>query len=265
MIDEATTRDKLSPDTAAILAGKANFLASSMYGKVGRAALKAVYARQHQTEVAARAGNKITTQLRRALAALRHFILAAPPRTLSLGKKACRMLVYTDAFFTPKTDNKEAENGWGCVLVTPDYTEYAMGTLPHQIVRQFSPTKAYIYFLECIAGILPLHLWHQLTGDYIQFIDNEAAKHALVKGYSAVEPVNFLIDDYWQTCAARQCRPWLMRVTSAANPADDFSRQRIPSCAATWRRVQLADRFWSDLIIRFTTNGGRRPADDREN
>ena len=102
------------------------------------------------------------------------------------------------------------------------------GEIPHDIVRAFSETRAYIYFLEGLAQIIPvLVAGEYLNQYYISFVDNEAAKHALVRGYGSVTAVNQLIQTFWSECENRQLHPWFERVSSAANLADAVSRDDL--------------------------------------
>jgi hypothetical protein len=154
-------------------------------------------------------------------------------------------ILYADAFFDAGDMAKRGEftpwdgeavaslrNGWGCVII-PDQARpeegYMMrGEIPHDIVRAFSETRAYIYFLEALAQIIPvLVAGEYLNQYYISFVDNEAAKHALVRGYGSVTAVNQLIQTFWSECENRQLHPWFERVSSAANLADAVSRDDL--------------------------------------
>jgi len=46
-MQHALTTNSLTPDQAATLAGKLQFLSTTTFGKIGRAATKPIYARQH--------------------------------------------------------------------------------------------------------------------------------------------------------------------------------------------------------------------------
>jgi hypothetical protein len=151
-------------------------------------------------------------------------------------------LVYADAFFeagdlaktrgsrsTPMCDVARLRNGWGCVVI-PDKNRVDIGIMirgeiPHDIVSTFADTGAYIYFLEAIAQIIPvLVLQDKISRHYISFIDNEAAKHALVKGYGSVAATNKSISYFWGFCQEHRLHPWFERVTTQANIADAISR-----------------------------------------
>ena len=59
---------------------------------------------------------------------------------------------------------------------------------------------------------------------WIDFVDNEGAKHSLIKGSSKAVHTNQIVFTTWETCRARRLYPWWERVSSADNPVDKASR-----------------------------------------
>ena len=55
-------------------------------------------------------------------------------------------------------------------------------------------------------------------------IDNEAAKHAIIKGYCRERAMCNLLGCFWCLCGHTGLTPWMERVTSEANPSDEISR-----------------------------------------
>ena len=99
------------------------------------------------------------------------------------------------------------------------------GTVPDKIVQLYSGTKAFIYFLEIIAAIMaPMMLAKILPDHYVAFVDNEAAKYALIKGYGKRARVNRAIGAFWTFHSKCKKSPWIERVSSSANWADSVSR-----------------------------------------
>ena len=84
-----------NPQRAGKLAGKCAFLTRSLMGSVGRAAVKALYARQYSTS----GDHRADRMLKAALWALVDIVLKAPPRLIkrSIGTSS-RPLVYADAY-----------------------------------------------------------------------------------------------------------------------------------------------------------------------
>ena len=62
------------------------------------------------------------------------------------------------------------------------------------------------------------------TGPTIFFIDNEAAGAALVRGTSEDETARALVGCFWRVCIENNVTPWIERVCSKNNPADEPSR-----------------------------------------
>ena len=117
------------------------------------------------------------------------------------------------------------ENGWGFVASSGTKTWYAMGSVPYWFARHFSSRRAYIYMLEIIAQVLPFFALRELLyHDIILFVDNEPARHALVKGYSKDSAANKLLQAAWCWIEANRLQPQWQRVASSANISDAVSR-----------------------------------------
>jgi hypothetical protein len=243
LIQTALETNDLTPAKAATLAGKAGFLATTMFNKMGRAPLKAIYARQSACPKSSRF--PINPQLFAALTMIRHLTWSAPPRTLTLDyAKKHSAVVYTDAFFRAgdirlkpsqwerlldKDSNMLGDNGWGavCLFRRGDkwQAEYTYGVVPADLVAIVGRTKAFIYALEAIGQILPAIAFRsRLSPEYVSFCDNEPARHALTKGFSSVDEVNALMAFFWAWNARFGKSPWTERVSSKANWADSISR-----------------------------------------
>ena len=244
---------------AAQLAGKMAFVQRSSFGSLLRGATKALYGRQHSSSN----NTKLTESIRASLLSLLGFLQDPKPKIRPLRARShSPSIIYADAFdrrgdiaklkhirsahaaaqmrneaFAPAlsaNDNeafapghgKHPSNGWGFLAFLRNGTTcYMAGTVPEAVTKAFSPTLAYIYFLETLAQIIPLTVLHDLlTDEYLSFVDNEASKHALIKGYSGCTPVNNLIAATWRLCSCCNKEPWFDRVSSADNPSDAVSR-----------------------------------------
>ena len=86
-----------------------------------------------------------------------------------------------------------------------------------------------IYILEIFATCLSAFHLACLngTGPSIFFIDNDAALSAMIRGTSDDEAARILITIFWRICSDKKITPWLERVCSKNNPADDPSRGRV--------------------------------------
>ncbi len=264
-IQQCLHTDLLSSHDAETMAGKLVFLSTTMFGRMGRAATKPIYGRQYFTV----RNRKLTHALRDALTAWLHVLSTSPPRAVPwhLPDGHCNFL-YADAFFDlgdkryrPSDEDiptewqprsaKDLHNGWGVVFF-PRRTGWRQavtlrGTVPCTVLQKFCQRQAFIYFLEAWAQILPsIALAEWLDGTYMAFVDNEAAKRALIKGYGNDIRINAMLGMYWAFHADHQRSPWLERVSSAANLSDAISRDDFSlNLANGWLhlRLDLADTY----------------------
>ena len=120
-------------------------------------------------------------------------------------------------------------NGWGAILFlkVPGWPTAVTirGEVPPEVLVRFCSRRAFIYFLEAWAQCVPLWAFgHLIQRPFATFCDNEAAKHALIKGYGRDEGINSLISMFWTASANLACDPWIERVSSKANISDGVSR-----------------------------------------
>ncbi|CAE7207581.1 Ttf2, partial [Symbiodinium pilosum] len=147
-------RDQLDPDKARRMAGKCNFLTGRLFGKVGRAPLRAIYASAHSNI------SQLGKPTRSALHALLNITHHCKPTRLPLQIKHRQFaIIYTDTYHLAG----ETTRAW-------DF----QGRLPQQILRQFSSNTAFIYLLEAWVAIIAPLICEPLLGQfYIQCCDNE--------------------------------------------------------------------------------------------
>ena len=95
------------------------------------------------------------------------------------------------------------------------------------------------------------NLRHRLV---IHFIDNDAARFAMIKGTSPTKDSAWLTSQIWCQEAANQSCSWFERVPSASNPADAPSRGRAPEPPAagfTPKRIDLPKDWEIDLVYKW--------------
>ena len=244
---------QLEPEQARRMAGKCNFLTGRLFGKVGRAPLKAIYARANSHHSA------VDKPTKAALLAVFNIITSC--RLMKIPRSPMRQqfsIIYTDAHYlageqrlrpgqepppnwSPR-DDTSVDNGWGAVLFLngdPHLAWHFQGKLPSNILRQFSSNKAFIYLLEAWVAIAPL-VFEPFLGDfYIQCCDNEAARHALIKGVGKRQTLNCLISAQWTWHNRRGISHRIERVPTKANIPDPISRFETPPVGPRWRHVIL--------------------------
>lgn len=79
-----------------------------------------------------------------------------------------------------------------------DKVLYAHGELPDTFIEKFVSRKAFIYMMEILAAVTAVTFLRQWLPPYfVMFIDNQAVKSALQKGYGSDQRVNAIITAFW--------------------------------------------------------------------
>jgi hypothetical protein len=146
-------------------------------------------------------------------------------------------------------------SGWGAIaffkLKDCPPAATIRGEVPSDILQRFCSRRAYIYFLEAWAQVLIGIGFADMLGDaYTTFCDNEAAKHALLKGYGKDISINNMLGMFWTGTARSGQQPWIERVSSKANLSDGVSRNDLSvSDDAGWFHIQLdLDNVYKTLL-----------------
>ena len=230
--------NNMTPEEARRLAGKCSFTTTHLFGRVGRAPLRALYDKSYSNT------STINNHTRTAIIALREILAHCLPKTVPLHPEHRQTtIVYTDAFFSDGNTqfrnsdfsheearpdfNYDHTNGWAAVIFPPGKKPTIIhGSVPRKILQHFASNKAYIYFLEAWAAIItPVLIQPLLTNPYVQLCDNDPATHAINKGSGKHQPLNNLIGSHWAWHNRHQLTQILKRVPSKANIADPFSRR----------------------------------------
>ena len=102
---------------------------------------------------------------------------------------------------------------------------YDHGTIPEHLLKHFASRKAFIYALEVIAQVVAACTFaRRLPVHWVAFVDNEAGRIALLKGFGRDPGVNALIATFWSLAAKQGWFPHFERVSSQANVSDPVSR-----------------------------------------
>ena len=83
-----------------------------------------------------------------------------------------------------------------------------------------------IYELEILPLVVCLDLWGDLIRGcpVVHYIDNDAAKSAMIKGYGATDVAGKLVQEYLELEEHLQLKVWFSRVPSFSNLSDGPSR-----------------------------------------
>ena len=94
-----------------------------------------------------------------------------------------------------------------------------------EFVKKFVSRKAFIYMMEILAAVVAVvFMQGELPPYFIMFVDNQAGKSALQKGYGNDPPVNAIITAFWALVSKRGWLPVFKYVPSTLNISDPVSR-----------------------------------------
>ena len=177
---------------------------------------------------------------------------------------ASRSIIYADAFFelggyrykvsepesAPSSGTQHPAafaNGWGFVVRVSSCVFYAAGSVPAWFARHFCSRRAYTHMVEVLAQILPLLAAREhLDRHCLLFVDNEPARHALMKGFGRDEQLNRLLQMAWLFIEEASLKPEWQRVCSSVNVADAVSRFDFSMAENQgWKRL---DADWDKIF-----------------
>ena len=224
-IDVALAKNALSPTLAGSLAGQATFACTAVFGKVGRAAIKPLYQRQHNLE----GSDALSSRLRCALESSSVTVVSAKPKRIHTGGSGRRPvhLLYTDA----------AGNGAiAAVLFLADRNRpYVCScTIPMHWMRKLKARKNQIGIFEAIAVLMAIESLDHLVkeSDLFIFVDNTQAQALLANGFGDDEDVCVVAAAFWERAAGGDVGVWFERVDSKSNWADGPTRPEEPQKSA---------------------------------
>lgn len=209
----------LHPSSASRLAGRLNFLLSTVFGRIGRAPARHIYSH------ASRTSHAVSTGLRSAFLFLEQLlpgVASSSPVAVPLAAStpARRALIFTDAC-SPDGYRGVAAVHFPPGGATPTYTSASDFHLP-------GFTLATIAHLECAIVVISIAMFDlRDTDDLWLFCDNTTAIGALIKGSSDDPTLNALAAAFWLLIREAGVDTFISYVPSDANVADAPSRPRV--------------------------------------
>ena len=215
----AQARGRLLPHEAQVLLGRLNWVLSSSYASVGRAATLPLVDR------ATRSGATVWTP------ALSHMVdfftqlfQDMPPLRFDFGQaKRKKVIVFTDASF------KHSRAGLGVMLFDQESDEQFVCSkrVPDWVLRSLEDRETQINHLEMLGILCAVETFgesHLQGRDVLFFCDNTCALSGAVHGYARSTDMAALSNALHLQLARLRCRTWFEWVPSKANPADVPSR-----------------------------------------
>ena len=228
-IDELTSAIRAALDNrsldahaAATLVGRSAFAGAQCFGRTGTAFLWPLREASRSS-----APSFVKGRLEYALRWWMTFLQVSAPRTLRLDDPAPPILIFGDRCC------EEAFQGVGAIVYdrkTSTFECFGLALRQPVVQKLYKATGSdqVIAQLEIIPVLLATWCWSELFADAgrrcMYFIDNDSARHALIRGYSPVGASRCLVEEYWRDAATLQPAPCFDRVSSSGNPADGPSR-----------------------------------------
>ncbi|CAE7289458.1 unnamed protein product [Symbiodinium sp. CCMP2592] len=204
----------LESSEAEALRGRLHWFSSFLFGRRPCQALRVLGLRAKGLD----RGKKLSSDLRDALTYLRDRALESPPVQLTPDIKET-FYVFTDGSLEGDVA------GVGGILYDPlgKPLSFFAASLPIDALNRLKETSSHpIYEVELLAIWAALKLWmSRLTRCLVViYLDNEAAKGALVSGKSSTLPGQSIVSSVLDLEDSARIRPWYGRVPTSSNPAD---------------------------------------------
>ena len=202
------------------------FVRPQCFGRCGATAIRTL------ADVAAGRIDRLTPRTVDHLNFWPDFLQTAKPRLVDISEEARQpALVFVDG----SEEGAGEAVGVGAVLLTKD-TKQAFGqVLPTAQVGHWKATSGrdrVIHQAELLPIAIALRTWcEKIKGQRVLlFIDNDAARYAVIKGTSENSAANEILQDIWELAAEWDISIWAERLPSKANPADGPSRGDYKWC-----------------------------------
>ncbi|CAE7799781.1 unnamed protein product [Symbiodinium sp. CCMP2592] len=132
----------------------------------------------------------------------------------------------------------------GAVIVDPasQTREVFGGHIPEDLVTKWrsSGRTQLIFFAELYPVLIARRTWAKVLRNrrVLIFVDNEAAKAALIRNYSPLLDAAHMLSDIAELDVELSCFPWYCRVPSKSNFSDAASRLSFGEYEECFRRIQ---------------------------
>ncbi|CAE7629352.1 unnamed protein product [Symbiodinium sp. CCMP2592] len=216
------------------LKGKLLFAASHVFGRCAQVATQLIHhAEKHQ---GSEAHACVEAAVRRALDTLK----AAGDRQVNLWSEQPPVIVFTDGACEER--GSQVTHGAVIVDVASQTHEVFGGHIPGPLVEAWrsSGRVQLIFFAELYPVLIARRTWGKVLRNRraLFFVDNEAAKAALIRNYSPLVDAASMLADIAELDVANHCFPWYCRVPSKSNFSDAASRLSFGEYEERFRKVQ---------------------------
>ncbi|CAK0864596.1 unnamed protein product, partial [Prorocentrum cordatum] len=215
------------------LIGKCRYARSNTFGRCGAAALQAL----GEFRQTCAAGGRIAPRVKWALWWWRRFLSYTRPREVRCHRRLPTLRLFTDGACTPRPGRLPLVS-IGAVLYRTGAAPVVWGAeVPGEVVARWQDrgvrtVEQVIGQAELAPAVVARLLWPDVLRQAVllHWVDNEAARFGLIRGYSPVEASAELISWSQELDMARGTASWVERAPSLGNPADKASRLVFDGC-----------------------------------
>jgi hypothetical protein len=239
----------IRPHEARSFRGRFIFAIGQTFGRCGSNASRAIGLAAEAAAPTPLKGGVV----REALRWIQHYLQHARPRVVTLGR-SMPALVFTDGACEESSSPGIQVATIGGVLccrgsapdrffgttVPPDIVEFLAQQSGSQVIGQIELAPIWVAKI----------LWNEAITDArtIHFVDNNSAKFALIRGYSAVCSSGRLVDACWSLDAELGTASWYSRVPSPSNISDAPSRLQFEELLSRGAiRDEVTPALWEQL------------------
>ena len=236
-ISDAISEGKLSSAASHSLKGRLGFAEGQRFGRSTRKLVNEL----GKHSLATPRNGTLSFDTLFALKFVKEKILNAPPRVVDVNSKSV-LYVFTDAAF----ESEAKSGGLGAVLLSSsgEVIHWAGQALDAEFIGGImAEEQKQIGELETLAVLAAIHLWEgYLTAKHVVFfIDNEASRFCILKGYSKNDTISKMVHSLASREERVGCFTWFARVPSEANIADAPSRDVPHESLPPSKRQEFGD------------------------
>ena len=245
-IEDMKSLGWLSPARAASLKGKVSYAKGQLFGRVAAVMLPELRRRARPGAF----GMRVTQSLIGELTWMRDFLASSIPRRILARDVRPLVVVLTDAFLSGDCNKV----GVGAVLLDPkgDASRSVSAEVPNEVLKKIqTETKYVITALEVLPVYFVRRLWNAATMHRrcFAFIDNDGARHSLLRCRSGSQSVLLVLRRIVLLQAEWACYMWYSRVPSPSNIVDGPSRGEIGDLTESGAARDLIDSsFWREAL-----------------
>ena len=258
-LSDVVTSGRIRSVEAARLASRLTFAASQLCGRTGAAVMW--HLRQASRGPAVR---RVSGELAVSIAAWREAISSGSPRCVPLVPGGRPAILFTDGYCDPQLRSA----GFGAVLLDWETGTFeSFGSAVRADVFTALSDLVGADQIVCQAELLAILAARVAWVDVLRrvqhrrilcFVDNDAARFGLMKGYSPSRASSWLLAQCWRADIEAGTFCWFDRVASASNPADGPSRLSFGSTRGLLNggiRVVPPPQFEDALLASFRSIG----------